>query len=136
MRKKFELFALVATLILAAIWGAKILLRNALANPTSKKTPIFIDATDPESALAMGLRLPLKCTDTWGLELIPKVSTKVAKRIFMQRDQIIDKAAKSSEREALLEIYGIGEATAKHLLNYISLKGSCDDAPPHIELKY
>jgi hypothetical protein len=136
MRKKFEYFALIATIIVAAIWGVKLMLRNALATPASKKTPIFIDATDPESALAMGLRLPLKCVDTWALELIPKVPTKVAKRIFMQRDEIINKAAKTSERAALLDIYGVGDATAKQLLKYISLKGSCNREPQHFELEY
>jgi hypothetical protein len=134
MRKNYERFVLLVTLALATIWSTKLLLHTALAITRSKEQ-LFTDATDPESALAMGLRLPLKCTDPWGLELIPKISTKLAKRLFMEREHIIAKARETSEREALLEVYGVGESTAKRLLSYISLHGRCDNTPQYRELK-
>jgi hypothetical protein len=87
--------------------------------------PAIVDARDAETALALGLQVPLGCIDATTLELIPKLSTNISSELIKRRDEIIDKSKNVGPESALREIYGIGEATARHLLKYLALTHDC-----------
>jgi hypothetical protein len=88
-------------------------------------------ATDPESRLAMGTKLPLACADISSLELLKGVSDKLATELINSRSSILEKARTSSPFEALQLAHGIGSRTSLSLLRYLEVGEKCKGSDPY-----
>lgn len=88
-------------------------------------SPLLIPAQDSETVLALGLRLPLGCTDLWALELIPNLSGSVAERIITQKSRILAATERATPTEALQSVFGVGTTTARRLLEYVAITDNC-----------
>lgn len=89
--------------------------------PTSGE---FHIAADSESRLAVGQRLSLWTVELYELELIPKVSDRLAKRILLERADVRARAAilpLEEKYQALEAVRGIGAITARRLSQYVDL---------------
>lgn len=78
-----------------------------------------------ESCFALGYKFELQSADLYDIELIPKISEKVATQILNRRQSILTAAAmvpKELQAQALADIPGVGKVTAKKLLNYFVLR--------------
>jgi hypothetical protein len=84
-----------------------------------------LPASDPESILATGGKLPLTCSDHFALELISGVSTTLTSELLKNRLKLRALATRVGERAAFLSVKGVGDKKRDILLRYISLLGSC-----------
>lgn len=123
MNPRYCKFHLLLILLLTSSWGLQRLVQLFQGSPYL--APVIVDARDAETALALGLQVPLGCIDATTLELIPKLSTNISSELIKRRDEIIEKSKNMGPESALREIYGIGEATARHLLKYLALTHDC-----------
>jgi hypothetical protein len=97
-----------------------------IASQDNKATsPLLMTAQDSETVLALGLRMPLGCTDLWALELIPNLSGSVAERLIAQKEGILAAARRTAPSHALQSVFGVGEATARRLLEYVAITDNC-----------
>ena len=80
---------------------------------------------DPESRLAMGEKLPLRCADISSLELIKGISDTLAFELLERRYEIMRAALQGSHVEAIQKAQGVGDKTAEKLLPYIDLTAPC-----------
>lgn len=90
-------------------------------------------ATDSESRLALGGRLNLWQSGVYDLELIPRISDKLARRMLLGKAEMKARASEELSREkylALQAVNGIGPKTAERLSHYLDLRSGCCDTPP------
>lgn len=97
-----------------------------VTSPDNKvASPLLMSAQDSETVLALGLRMPLGCTDLWALELIPNLSGSVAERVIAQKEDILATAQRIPPSQALQSVFGVGATTARRLLEYVALTDNC-----------
>ena len=84
-----------------------------------------LSASDPESILATGGKLPLTCSDHFALELISGVSTTLTYELLKNRFTLRALATRVGEHTAFLSVKGVGDKKRDVLLRYISLLGRC-----------
>lgn len=123
MNPRYCKFHLLLILLLASSWALHRLMHRLQSS--RYLAPVIVDARDSETALALGLQVPLGCIDTTTLELIPRLSNNISSELIKRRDEIIEKSKNMGPESALREVYGIGEATARHLLKYLALTHDC-----------
>lgn len=120
MQLSFRSFSLVAALILFGRWGAATIIQNPpLHSPLEEASP------NAESRLAAGEKIPFSAAGVYELELIPGISDSLAFRLLEKKAAVLELAAQlpSGERSrALLIIHGVGDKTARHLIDYLSLE--------------
>ena len=135
MNRSYNRFALLALLIA--------LLRLVLGDGFDRDhTPQALPASpivnlDAEGRLAAREKLALACADMSGLELISGVSDRLASELVNERKRIVSQAqADLSHEEAMQLAHGVGAATAKKLLKYLSLSESCMEVTNELDLAY
>jgi hypothetical protein len=129
MKKRYDQLTALLVAIIITLWAIS-KVRYLSPNPTRSAHVILMTAHDPETVFALGLRLPLGCTDQWAIELIPKLSNRVAQAVIKNRTEIIKDAARKTPEEALKAIYGVGDATAQQLIRYLKLSDNCFNIEP------
>ena len=77
---------------------------------------------DSETRLAMGHTISLESADMVDLELIPGISDTLAEELISDKDRLAELAKKIPKEEALETVKGIGEAKAKTIGRYLSLR--------------
>jgi|GEM_PF-3761946 len=95
------------------------------ARDSKPASPLLIPAQDSETVLALGLRLPLGCTDLSALELIPNLPGRVAERVVAQKSSILAAAQRIPSAAALQSVFGVGDVTARRLLEYVAITDNC-----------
>lgn len=88
-------------------------------------TPI---PSDPESLLAAGMRIPLRCATQSDLELIPGLPQETAATLLENKLHLAAAASAAGASDALLSLRGIGEKRAALILRHIDLTGTCPKA--------
>jgi hypothetical protein len=124
MYRSYIRFALVVTLLLLLRIGVA---REFKPPPSPQALPQeLLMSFDPESILAAREKLHLTCSDPSSLELISGISDRLAFELIDKRDEIVRSAQTGVRDEiALLRARGVGAATAKKLLQYLSLSTNC-----------
>lgn len=98
--------------------------RYNISIPNPEQLIILTCFEDAESRLATSQKFTLAQADIYDLELIPRISDKLALRIMNQKEQILEQAAilpLNLRYKALELVYGIGPKTALTLNNYLDL---------------
>jgi hypothetical protein len=127
MHRSYTRFALIAVVITLARVVVTSLLTEAPVLMPLPGTSLL--SRDPESTLAARDKLPLACADAANLELIGGVSDTLAFELVEKRDRILNGAQTGLHSEEALQLaHGIGAATARKLLSYLSLSATCDAA--------
>jgi hypothetical protein len=135
MKTRYDQLTALLMAIMITIWAAS-RLRSISANQPPSARAILMTAHDPETVFALGLKLPLGCTDQWAIELIPKLSNRVAHKVIENKAEIIRDADRKNPQEALKSIFGLGDATAQQLLRYLTLTDNCvNREPDHLILR-
>jgi hypothetical protein len=83
---------------------------------------VISSASDPESLLARGEKLRLRCADLAALELIPGVADDLGSAILSHRHKAIAASFSVGDAEALTLIPGIGVKRARELARYLDLR--------------
>ena len=81
---------------------------------------------DPESLLALQQRIPFSQTGIYELELIPRISDKLAFNIDDKHERIMQRATAlpTRKRDTAFEIvHGVGPKTAAKIAQYIDVGG-------------
>ncbi len=94
--------------------------------PKDLTNVVSIDARDNETAFALGLRVPVTCADQSTIELIPRLSGRVAAELIERDRELLDIASKRGEQDALRTVFGVGDVMAKVLSGYITLTQRCE----------
>lgn len=124
MKKHYDQFITLVISILIAVWATHALSTIERRKKT-KSGALFIRADDSETVFALGLRLPLACADLWSVEQIPNLSGRVAERLVAHRTEILLNARALGPKQALENVFGVGEATAQQLLTYLDPATDC-----------
>lgn len=117
---------LTALIILSSLFIALLSQLARVVDPNNLAKAIAIDARDNETAFALGLKVPITCADRSTIELIPRLSGRVAAELIERDRELFDIASKRGEQEALGTVYGVGDVMAKVLSSYLSLTQSCE----------
>ena len=103
------------------IWSIYLYKENRLPANLLTATPIC----QSEQQFALGHTIALSSADIYDLELIPKISDKLAYNILNEKERIISAEHNKNSKKKLspLELaHGVGKKTASRLSFYLSLK--------------
>lgn len=122
-KRKFKLRSVSTPLLLAIFFVAATL----CSRPRVKPGPVQANwrqacANNAESQLSCLNRISLRQASLGDLLLIAGVGDKTAATLYNERAQILASAHANGEAEGLETAKGVGPATAKKLLPYLSLK--------------
>ncbi len=93
---------------------------DALSSKTSLQAP-----SDPESLLARGRPLPLRCVAPVDLELIPGITDRLARELVEAAPRLDALAKRHGDVLALQSVKGIGPERSASLAELLSLQGTC-----------
>lgn len=97
--------------------------------PNLEQFSILTSFEDAETRLATSQMFSLAQADIYDLELIPRISDRLALRIMKEKERILEHAASlpyELRYKALEIVYGIGPKTALTLNNYLDLNPYLD----------
>lgn len=125
-------YAALAFLTLALLFLSQAAVRCLRLFSPPRSTITFRTASDPESTLALGKKIPLSCLDLSSLELIPGVSGAVARNLLDKRPSILSISKTESPILALQYAHGVGEKTSIRLAQFLSLEPDTTCAPEYL----
>ncbi|MFN5064000.1 MAG: hypothetical protein ACK5GN_14280 [Pseudomonadota bacterium] len=124
MRKRYQRLVVLLTLLCGTVdAGTRIL--AGVTELNSVAIPSVVEPQDTETVFALGLRMPLECTDLWSAELIPKLPYSVAARIIKAKSEIVAAARSGSGPESFKIVFGVGDSTARRLFQYVNPTAQC-----------
>jgi len=115
-----------ALIILSSLFIALLARLAMMVVPEDFTKVISVDARDNETAFALGLKVPITCANQSTIELIPRLSGRVAAELIERDRELHDIASKGGEQEALKTVFGVGDVMAKVLSGYLSLTQPCE----------